>query len=80
MSLGFNNSGGGGQPTHDVRIRPADSTINNIGFRLQPGIILSAQMQTNIVCFTDASQQIAYRVTHGNNTTDIGLLGYLDQL
>lgn len=78
--LEFDNSGAGGQPSHDLRMRPGDSTVTNTGFRLQPGVDLAAPMQMNTFMFTDASQQIQYQVSQNNNLASIYVLGYRDEL
>jgi hypothetical protein len=80
LLLAFNNSGAGGLGGDDLRVRPADSALTNVPWKLQPGVIVLSDMQIPVVMFTDASQVVQYQVTRATNTADIVVSGYTDDL
>lgn len=80
IGVAFENAGAGTAATDEILLRPKGSTIATPVVRMAPGIGLTQKQKQNMLMFVDATQTLQYQVSAANDSADIAVVGYYDEL
>lgn len=80
LGLAFENTGGGTAATDELMLRPKGSTVATPVIRMAPGLVVTAKQKQNVLMFVDATQTMQYQVSAANDSCDIAVVGYYDEL
>lgn len=80
IGVAFENAGGGTAATDEIMLRPKGSTVATPAIRVAPGIVLTQKQKQNLLMFVDNTQTLQYQVSAVNDSADIAVVGYYDEL